>query len=122
MNVKKPPQQPPITFELKEIAYQRLLSRSRRHFKAYERTFSRIIHQPSIDAISGLASRSIGRPSGILGGGLVSLIGTIFYYAVTRHYGYSYNFSVFVIFMVAGFLLGWTVELLWRLIRRSKKS
>jgi hypothetical protein len=111
-----------INRELKEIAYQRLLIRARRHFNSYDRTLSRIIHQPTLDTISEAASKSVGRPSGILGGGLTALIGTVIYYLVAKHYGYAYNFLVFVVLIFIGFLLGWAVELLWHLLRRPKKT
>jgi hypothetical protein len=111
-----------INRELKEMAYQRLLIRARRHFNGYDRTLSRIIHQPAVDAISEVASKTVGRPSGILGGGLAALIGTTIYYLVAKHYGYAYNFLVFVVLIFAGFLLGLTMEILWRLLRRSKRT
>jgi hypothetical protein len=114
--------QPFINRELKEMAYRRLLLRARRHFNAYDKMVSRVIHQPALDAVSEVASRTVARPSGILGGGLTALVGTTIYYLVAKHYGYSYNFLVFIILIFIGFLLGWSVELLWRFIKRPKRS
>jgi hypothetical protein len=87
---------PLITFELKEIAYQRLLTRARRHLPTYSRAMSKIIHQPAVDAVSEAVGKTVGRPSGIIGGGLMALIGTSIYYYLARHYGYSYNSFVFL--------------------------
>jgi hypothetical protein len=107
--------------QLKEIAYKRLLTRARRHMSSYDRLMSCIIHQPAIDKISEVTSHTIGRPSGILGGGLTAFLGTSAYYFITKHYGYSYSFSVFLILLGAGFLAGWLVEFIWRMLRSAKK-
>jgi translation elongation factor EF-G len=111
-----------INNELKEIAYQRILKRTRRHLPAYSKAMSKIIHQPAIDTVSEALSKSVGRPSGIIGGGLVALIGTSIYYYLTRQYGYNYNSFVFLALMVAGFVLGWAVEVLYKLFKSFNRK
>lgn len=106
--------------ELKEMAYSRLIARAQRHLTPYNRSWSRLIHQPVVEAVSDTAARTVARPSGIIGGGFIGLIGTTAYYLIARHYGYSYNFLVFIAFISVGFVIGWIVELLWRLIRHKK--
>jgi translation elongation factor EF-G len=110
---------PLITFELKEIAYQRLLKRARRHLPTYSRTMSKIIHQPAVDAVSEAVSKTIGRPSGIIGGGLLALAGTSIYYYLAKHYGYSYNSFVFLLLMSVGFVIGWSAEVIFKLLKKS---
>lgn len=116
-----PPEQSFANRELKEMAYQRLLNRARRKLSPYERTMSRIIHQPVINAVSETVGRSVARPSGILGGGIVAFGGTLIYYLVAKHYGYNYNFLVFLFLISLGFIAGWTLEILWHLLRRKHK-
>jgi translation elongation factor EF-G len=106
-----------INHELKEMAYQRVLKRTRRHLPAYSRAMSKIIHQPAVDMVSEVLSKSVGRPSGIIGGGVIALFGTSIYYYLTREYGYNYNSFIFLILMVAGFVLGWTIEVLYKLFK-----
>jgi translation elongation factor EF-G len=113
---------PLITFELKEIAYQRLLKRARRHLPTYSRAMSKIIHQPAVDAVSEAVGKTVGRPSGIIGGGLMALVGTSIYYYLAKHYGYSYNSFVFLLLMSVGFVLGWTAEVIFKLIKRSPRD
>jgi hypothetical protein len=115
-------EQPLITFELKEIAYQRLLTRARRHLPTYSRAMSKIIHQPAVDAVSEAVGKTVGRPSGIIGGGLMALIGTSIYYYLARHYGYSYNSFVFLLLMLVGFVLGWSIEVTLKFYKAFSKK
>jgi hypothetical protein len=108
--------------ELKEMAYQRLLTRARRHMRPYSRTMSHIIHQPIVDTVSEVSAKTIGRPSGLLGGGFIALLGTSAYYYITRHYGYSYNPFVFLALMACGFVLGWMLEIAYKSLRLPAKN
>jgi hypothetical protein len=111
-----------FTRELKEMAYQRLLTRARRHMSPYSRVMSRVIHQPVVDSISEVTAKTVGRPSGILGGGLVALAGTSAYYYIAKHYGYNYNSFVFLLLLVIGFMLGWTIELVYKSFKTVSKK
>lgn len=111
------PQKPIINRELQDMAFSRQLIRIQRHLLPYGRTISRIIHQPVIEAVSETAGKTIGRPSGILGGGTVAFFGTLAYYYVARHYGYNYNAFIFLILLFLGIVAGWTVEVLWNIVK-----
>jgi flagellar biosynthesis GTPase FlhF len=116
-----PTDQPFANRELKEMAYKRTLNRVRQQISSPDRLVSRIIHQPTVNAVSEAMSKTIGRPSGLLGGGFLSLVGTSVYYYVTKHYGYEYNNLIFLILLVGGFIAGWLVEALWHLFSSRKK-
>jgi translation elongation factor EF-G len=111
-----------INYELKEIARQRLLKLARRHLPRYSRAMSKAIHQPVVDATSEVVAKTVGRPSGIIGGGLLALVGTTIYYYITRHYGYSYNSFVFLLLMLVGFVLGWCIEITYKLLKVLAKK
>lgn len=117
------PQKPIINRELQNMALDRQLIRIRRHLSPYGRAVSRIIHQPVIDTVSETSGKTIARPSGILGGGMVAFLGTLAYYYVTRHYGYSYNAFIFLLLLFFGFVAGWAIEMLWNIVKigHSKK-
>jgi translation elongation factor EF-G len=106
-----------INYELKEIAYQRILKRARRHLPTYSRAMSRVIHQPLVDNVSEVVGKTVGRPSGIIGGGLMALVGTTIYYVLTRHFGYSYNPFVFLFLMIVGFIIGWSSEVIFKMLK-----
>jgi hypothetical protein len=115
------PRQHYVNRELKEMAYTRVLNRTRKQLPAPARAFSKVIHQPVVNAVSEGLGKSVGRPSGIFGGGLIALIGTAAYYYLTKHYGYTYNYFVFVMLLVLGFLAGWCGELAWKLGRTTRR-
>lgn len=114
--------QPFVNKELKEMAYLRTLNRVRQQMSVPNRLISRVIHQPVINAVSETVSKIIGRPSGLLGGGLLSLVGTSVYYYVTKHYGYGYNYLIFLLLIASGFILGWLIEAIWFLFGPRKKT
>jgi translation elongation factor EF-G len=106
-----------INYELKEIAYQRLLKRARKHLPGYSRAMSKVIHQPVIDNVSEVVGKTVGRPSGIIGGGLMALVGTSIYYVLARHFGYSYNPFVFLLLLTVGFIFGWSAEVIFKMLK-----
>lgn len=110
-----------VNKELKDMAYKRTLNRVRQQMSAPDRLVSRIIHQPAVNAFSETAAKTIGRPSGLLGGGFLSLVGTSVYYYIAKHYGYDYNYLIFLLLIASGFIAGWLVEVLWYLFGSRKK-
>ncbi len=106
-----------ITRELKDSAYQRNMSRIRRRLPAYQKMFSSVIHQPVIDSISEVSSKTVARPSGLLGGGLMALLGTSAYFYITKHFGYTYNTSWYLMFLLGGFIIGLAMEFIWHYIK-----
>lgn len=108
--------------ELKADAYKRTLQRVQKDLSKPEKTFSRVVHQPMIETVSNIAGRTVARPSGILGGGLLSVVGSGLLFYMAKHYGFRYNFLVFFLLFVGGFVLGLVAEMIVRLFRRRKFS
>jgi len=115
------PSQTFVNRELKAMAYGRTMNRVRKQLTPTGRLLSRLVHQPTINAISEVGAKTIGRPSGIIGGGVLAFSGTTFYYIVAKHYGYEYRFSLFGLLLVSGFVTGWVAELLWRLLGSGRR-
>lgn len=109
-----------VNKELKDLAYTRTLKRIRQNMSKPAQAFSKVVHQPVVDAVSEGLAKTVGRPSGILGGGILALAGTSAYYYITKHYGYDYNFMIFLILLAGGFVAGWLVEFLVRAMRGSR--
>jgi hypothetical protein len=117
------PYQPKEAFvnkELKEMAYARTLSRIQNQLGLLSRLTSKVVHQPVVNAVSEVTAKTIGRPSGFLGGATAALAGSVAYYWLTKHYGYEYSYSVFVALLAAGFIAGWVLEAFYRLLRPRK--
>lgn len=106
----------------KQDAYKQLLKSEQRKLSTPERTFSKLIHSPAVEAVSELGAKTIARPSGILGGGLCALIGSTFFVYMAKHYGFRYNFFVFLLFLGGGFVVGLMLELLLSGLRRASRK
>jgi hypothetical protein len=103
---------------LKNSAFEQTLERVRRQLPVHQRIFSKIIHKPAIDNASQVIGASIARPSGLLFGGLFSLIFSVLAIFISRYFGYEYNFTISLLGFLGGFFLGLLFELLIRSIRR----
>ncbi|HLB66272.1 MAG TPA: hypothetical protein VJJ78_01595 [Candidatus Saccharimonadales bacterium] len=108
-----------INKELKLATLKRTLTEVRHKLSKPERVLSKVIHQPTIDKLSSVGERTIARPSGILGAGLIALVGSTVVLYAAKHYGFSYNLSIFFILLLAGYLAGLVIELLLRLVRKK---
>lgn len=107
---------------LQSITLHRELQHIRRKLPAPERLLSRVIHQPAIRIASDVAGKSVSRPSGLLGGGIVALAGTLVYSYMARHIGFEYNYAVFTLLFVGGFIVGVSLELLIWVFTRSRRK
>jgi hypothetical protein len=120
---QEPSQQLHINEELEGITLRRELKHMQRQLPAPERALSSAIHQPLIRAVSDAASKTVSRPSGLLGGGIVAFVGTSAYLYFTKHIGVQYNYLIFVLLFVGGFAVGLILELIiWTLARRHRST
>lgn len=97
--------------QVKKLTYQRTLKRTQNRLRLPDRTLSRFIHQPAIEKVSELASKTIARPSGLLGGSILAFLGTLSVLLLSRKYGYEFNYLVFFMMFVGGFAVGALAEL-----------
>lgn len=104
--------------ELRTMIYKRALVRLHKRQNVPDKALSKFIHQGAVDAASETLSKTIARPSGMIGGGLFALIGTTVFLYTARHYGFRYNFLVFVCLFAGGLFFGLLCEAIILLIRR----
>lgn len=107
-----------VTKGLKQEAFKRSLQRARKHMSATSRGFSKVIHQPVVDAVSNVGAKTIARPTGILTGAVIALAGSSYLLWSAKHYGYQYNYLTFLILFAGGYLIGLAFETLIYLARR----
>lgn len=107
----KPHQSLNVNQELKAITLRRELNNIRRKLPATQKALSKVIHQPVVRAVSEVTGKTVSRPSGLLGGGLVALIGTSTYLFIANQSGIKYNYFVFLGLFIGGFILGLVLEL-----------
>jgi gas vesicle protein len=110
--------------ELKSQTLDRTLSRVRRRLSKPERSFSKVVHQKTVEAVSDATGKTIARPSGILVGSICAFIGSLIAYLVARRVGGELSPSIGLVFFVAGFVIGIVGESLLYVYRkyRLKKS
>lgn len=111
-----------INSELKSITLNRELKNIRRKLNAPERALSKAIHKPAIRVTSEVVGRTVSRPSGLLGGGIMAFLGTSAYLFLTKYIGLTYNYSVFLILFVLGFALGVALELVIHVSASKNRS
>ncbi len=107
---------------LKDNAYSRVLANTRQSLSAPMRTFSKFVHSPMIDSVSEVGAKTVARPSGLLGGSIAALAGSLVLTYYSRHYGFRYNYLFFFACFVGGFLVGWLLEMLLWLLRPKRRT
>lgn len=86
--------------------------------KPIEKSFSKVINQPIIDKSSEILDQTIFRSSGIMGGSVLAFVGSLLYLLFVNYTGINYNFELFFVFLISGFVLGITIELVFKLIKK----
>jgi hypothetical protein len=94
----------------KKLAYQRTIKLTQKRLSKPQRSFSKVVHQPMVEALSNAAEVTVARPSGLFMGGLLSVVSSLVVLYICRHYGYEYNFMVSLATFVGGFLIGVLIE------------
>jgi hypothetical protein len=111
-----------VNRELKQITLQRELKQIRRKLPRRQRVLSKVIHQPVIRVVSETTGKTLSRPSGLLGGGLVALLGTSTYLFLAKERGFPYNYGVFLALFAGGFIVGLVLELAVHLATASRRK
>ena len=106
--------------ELKSDSYNRSLRKIRTHLNVADRTLSRFVHQKTVESVSNGLSKTVARPSAFLGGSLGALIGSAALLYFSKHYGFTYNYTVMLVLFIGGFFIGGLIELLYRAVVRKK--
>jgi hypothetical protein len=104
----------------KMLRMRKSLSHIQNRLKPAEKSFSKVVHQPLVRRVSETTAQNITRPSGLLGGGVTAFIGSLVYLWLTRTANVAYNYFVFLLLFVGGFLLGVAIEWLLFLARKRR--
>ena len=113
----------PVNKDLKVITLNRELKRLQKQLPLAQRGLSKVVHQPVVRAVSEAGARTVSRPSGLLGGGVLAFVGSSSYLYLARHIGFEYNYFVFTLLFVSGFIVGLLLEFaVWALTRRQQRN
>ncbi len=107
---------------LKSDAFNRILKRTQQKLSKPTRAFSKLAHNPTIDKVSEFSAKTIARPSGILGGSIFALVGSLALYYFAKQYGFQYNYLFAFMLFVAGYAIGAILELVvWAFYGRKQR-
>ena len=106
--------------EIKKTAMNRTLVRIHKRESLPARTFSKVIHNEAVERASEAVGNTVARPSGMVGGAFVSLVGTSLLLWLTRHYGYEYNYLMVIIFFGVGMAIGLGIEAFYKMKKASQ--
>jgi hypothetical protein len=76
-----------------------------------------------VQAVSEAVGKTVSRPSGLLGGGLVAFLGSGSYLYLAKHIGFQYNYFVSTVLFIIGFGIGLGLELaVWFATKSRRES
>jgi hypothetical protein len=107
-----------ITKQIKAQTYKITLSNVQKNLPKWQASFSKIIHQEKIESISEIGAKTIARPSGILTGSLIALMGGVLIVLVANRVGFSITPFVFIVLFAFGYLLGIVLELVFKSLKK----
>jgi len=111
-----------ISKKIKSETYQATLQRVRAELSPSQRLLSKAIHNKTVESISEVSAKTIARPSGILGGALFSLVGSLIIILIAKRIGFPVPASIFAILFIAGFVLGVSSETLLSPLKKTRSK
>jgi hypothetical protein len=111
-----------LTKKIKLDRYKITLKYIRKNLPKRQQAFSKLIHQPMVESVSEIGSKTIARPSGILGGGIIALIISPIILFIAHKIGFEVPNSLIIILFVIGFIFGCFVEFLLSSVKRFHKN
>lgn len=107
-----------ITKKIKAEQYQKTLKHIQVMLPKRQQKFSVFIHQPAVERASEVGAKTLARPSGIIGGALLALMGSLTVILIARRIGFEVPNSIFAVLFIIGFALGIIIELSINLFKK----
>jgi hypothetical protein len=111
----------PISKPEREASYKRTMKQVQSELSTPSRTFSKLIHNKTVEKTSDAIGGTIARPNAILSGAFFAFGFSLILLLTARYYGYPLSGTE----TIAGFLVGWAIGTLFdylRLMITGKKS
>lgn len=105
--------QPQNSKEVQEERFDKTMSTVQAQMSTPSRTFSKVIHSPTIEKASEVAGNTVARPNAILSGAVVAFLFTLGVYVIARSNGYPLSGAE----SIAAFALGWLCGLAFDFVR-----
>jgi hypothetical protein len=102
----------PIRKAERDASFNATMEEVRTHMTPASRTFSKVIHNKTVEKISDAAGSSIARPNAILSGAILAFILTLGVYLVAKNLGYPLSGFETIGAFIVGWVLGVTYDFL----------
>lgn len=103
-------------------SYKSVMHRVESQLPAYQRTFSKVIRNPSVDKASVIIGDTIARPSGIIGGAGLAFFGLLLFGLTAKNVGFEIPNSLFVLLVIVGWTAGLLFDFVFTSVRRLKHA
>ena len=107
-----------LTSQVRRQSFNSTMRSVRKKLPKVEATFSKVIHNNTIDKVSEIASETVGRPSAIFGGSIAAFLGLLIIYWFARRNGFQLSGYEFILLMITGMLAGIVVEICFTLFKK----
>lgn len=110
-----------ISKKQKNISYKTTIKKLQSEMNPVEKAFSKVIHNPLVEKISEVTSRTIARPRPILIGSMLSFVLISLLYIVAKKLGYQLSGSETILVFFTGWAIGLTYDYFKKIIETNKK-
>ncbi len=103
----------PISAKEREASFKMTMSEVQEELSTPSRTFSKVIHNKTVEKISDVAGNTIVRPNAILSGAIFAFVLTLVVYIVAKNLGYPLSgFET-----IGSFILGWVLGICYDFLK-----
>lgn len=111
----------PISKKQSDESYKKIMSQVQNELSPVSRSFSKVIHNKTIERTSEIIGATIARPNAILAGAFVAFLVTLLTYTVAKTIGYPLS----GLETISAFIVGWVLGVIYdylKVIITGKKS
>jgi hypothetical protein len=103
----------PIGRAERDASFSATMQEVQAHMTPASRTFSKIIHNKTVERISDTAASTLARPNAILSGAVFAFVLTLSVYLIAKNFGYPLSgFET-----IGAFILGWVIGLAYDFLK-----
>lgn len=103
-------------------SYKSVMNRVESQLPTYQRAFSKVIRNPSVDKASVLVGDTIARPSGIIGGAGLAFFGLLIIGFTAKNTGFEVPNSIFVLLVIVGWTGGLLLDFIFTSFKRMRHT
>lgn len=109
-----------ITARNPDKAFKQTMESVQREMSAPARTFSKVIHNKTIEKASDITGSTIARPNAILSGAICAFLLVLALYLHARYFGYALQGSETIIAFAIGWIIGIAFDFVRTIVRGKR--